>query len=514
MSGRTIRVLALAGVACGAACGAPAPAPPKPAAPPSAAAPAVDPGAAPAPAPGSALASAPPPAPPLAPAPPPPPPLIPIAWIKGVPTAGFPEAVAVRDDGSIVIGAYGQPTGWTRRPTTIRAAAYVAWLDASGNATRVIELEAKSAMVHSVLALPDGSTIACGGYEKTLRIAGKTLATAIGNYDAFVLAFDPGGKLRWTASAGGAGYDSCADLARLPSGRIAIVGTASDGAKLGALSPRGFGDRDAFMALLDATTGEILTAALGGSPDGDEARSIAVAGDAIYATGWFGGDATFGARTLVLPRKTPRQTANPSNAFVVRYTQRGDVEWAAAFGAADVFDRGWSIAALADGGVAVAGVHQDHLFVARYAATGEQRWVRGARGHSTARAILALPGDELLVAAYHGWPQGSRELELAGTTRKMTLPAHGSPTVLARYSGSGELLAAGQLTGEQPHRDGLRNGGEVDIADMARSGAGRIVLTGRVWFGGVVEPGDLLAPTTARLARDHETTVIALDPPP
>lgn len=41
--------------------------------------------------------------------------------------------------------------------------------------------------------------------------------------------------------------------------------------------------------------------------------------------------------------------------------------------------------------------------------------------------------------------------------------------------------------------------------DMARSGTGRIVLTGRVWSGGVVEPGDLFAPTTARRprSRDH-----------
>jgi hypothetical protein len=162
----------------------------------------------------------------------------------------------------------------------------------------------------------------------------------------------------------------------------------------------------------------------------------------------------------------------------------------------------------------VAGDHEDHLFVARYAATGERRWVRGARGHSTARAILALPGDELLVAAYHGWPQGSRELELEGTTRKITLRAQGSPTVIARYSGGGELLAAGQLIGEHPHSSGERNGGEVDIMDMARSSAGRILMTGRVWFGGLVEPGDLFAPTTARLAPDHETTVIALDPPP
>ncbi|HWU90344.1 MAG TPA: hypothetical protein VN253_23935 [Kofleriaceae bacterium] len=441
----------------------------------------------------------------------------PVAWMKGLGTAGgFAESVAVRADGSLILAGRGRPTGWTKRPPSKRTAAFIAALDASGGPAWAVELEAADATARAVLALSDGSAIACGDFKGTLRVAGATLATAAGESDVFVLALGPDGKLRWSTSAGGAGYDSCADVAALPDGRIVIAGSVGANAKLGPLTARSQGDGDAFVAQLDAT-GAPRWVATGGSAEQDDARALAVTSDAIYVTGAFGGAATFGGHALPLPAQTARRVANPSNMFVARYSFAGDTVWATRFGAASAFDRGWAIAALSDGGVAVAGQTEGRMFVARYSAAGTQRWIRTARGDSSAQALLALPDDDVLVAGYFGWPQGGPDLELSGTTRKLELRAMGSATVIARYSGAGELLAAGLLMGDKSHSPGERDGTEVEIMDMARSPAGRIAMAGRLWFGvAMVSPGDLFVPTTARITVPSEmdtTAVVVLDPP-
>lgn len=303
--------------------------------------------------------------------------------------------------------------------------------------------------------------------------------------------------------AGSEEYDACNDLAVLPDGRVTVTGTFGGPARFGALSTQPLGERDAFVALL-SSAGKLEWIATGGSPMSDEARSIAVTPEAIFITGSFGGHARFGEHRLALPGP-PVRTANPSNAFVVRYSLRGDAEWARSFGAADQFDRGWSLAALSDGGVAVAGDHASQMFLARFAPNGDLRWSQVARGlYSTARALVALPGDDLLVATYFGIPQGDSQLELHGTAAPRTLRSASSATALARYSATGELLATGVLTGRAAHSldtrgDRQRDGSEVDVTDLARSSSGRLAITARVIRDARVEPGDLFLPTDATM---------------
>jgi hypothetical protein len=165
----------------------------------------------------------------------------------------------------------------------------------------------------------------------------------------------------------------------------------------------------------------------------------------------------------------------------------------------------------------VTGETEEHLFVARYSAAGAERWTRTAHGASAGRALLALPGDDLLVAGYFGWPLTGPDLELSGTTRKLALRATGSATVIARFSGGGELLGAGILMGDRPHSGGKQNGAELEVVGMARSPAGRIAIVGRLWYGAAkVWPGDLFVPTSAHISGPitfDTTAVFALDPP-
>jgi hypothetical protein len=438
--------------------------------------------------------------------------------LKGISTSsGFAESIAARADGSFVLAGRGRPTGWTKRPPAKQTSAFVAALDASGAPAWSTELESPDATARSVIALPDGSTIACGDYKGTLRIRGTTVATAMGDADIFVVALGPDGKLKWRASAGGPGYDSCLDVAALPDGRIVAVGIVGPDAKFGVFPRSAKGDGDAFVAMLEAP-GVVRWVETGGSAERDEARSVAVTADGIFVTGSFGGDASFGVRTFSLPRaaaKPTRLVANPSNAFVARYMLTGDVMWAAPLGTANSFDRGWAVTVLSDGDVVAVGDIEDGLFLARYTATGVSSWVRRSRGSSTARAVIGLPDGGLLVSAYFGWPQGGPDVELAGVARKLPLHAAGSATAVARYSGTGELLGAGLLSGEKPHGKIERSGTEVEIMDMARSPTGRIALAGRLQLGAGVVPGELFAPATARVVQPpgQDTTIaVVLDP--
>jgi hypothetical protein len=449
-----------------------------------------------------------------APAPPTPPAPMPVAWMRAASGNNYLEAVAIRPDGSIVAGASDDGSGWLAKPwRKSSASGAVIALDASGKTLWV--RPTGSAEIRAVQALADGGVIACGDFDKKLIVDGKTLATANGARHLVVLALDGAGKIRWTFATGGKGSGSCRDIAVMPDGKLAIVGSISGEAMFGELPAHAIGDADMFVAVLDAT-GHSQWVGVAGGTESDKAASVAIAGSAIYVTGDYGGDATFGTHGLKLARGAGQHVANPSNIFVARYTAAtGELEWVTAFGVANSFDRAWAITALSDGGSAVIGAVGDRGFVARYDVAGNQMWIRKTAQQAAPRAILALPNDELLVAAYFGWPQAGHDVTFRGTTREITLTAGGSDSALVRFSATGELVAAGRLAGATPHSYDERNGSELEMFHLARGANGRIVAAGRLWGSGKIEGGDLLAPSqlTASVP-DRGGVVAAIDPAP
>ena len=452
-------------------------------------------------------------APPIEAAPVTPPPMT-VAWARGA--AGSPnfiEAVAVRADGSILLAGDDAGAGWLAKPPhgNPTASGSIVSLSATGTTEWVRTLG--TAAIASVAALPDGGAIACGSFTKTLKIDGKSFGAAKGGNDIAVIALDPAGRVRWVFAAGGSGYDACTDVAVTPEGRPVIVGTYTGDLKFGEMSAHAVGDGDVFVAELE-TNGTPRWLATNGSSESDNAKAVAIVGSNIYVTGWFGGAITFGADQLALPTGGVTRVANPSNMFIARYGANGDLAWARSYGVAQSFDRGWAITGMSDGGAAVVGDVGGHAFVARYSADGVQRWARSARNDSAGRAVAAFPDDSLVVADYFGWPQGGHELSLVGTTRTITLTAQGSDTALARYSPSGELLAAARIAGATPHSPNDRDGSEAEIFDIARTTGGRLILAGRLWGSAMFDAGDLLVPTSLRIAvpNTNGSVVLAIDP--
>lgn len=448
------------------------------------------------------------------------PPLVPspVAWMRAAEgTPNFVSSVAVRADGSILVAGDDAGSGWLakmpRRPKRFDSGSVTA-LDATGRTLWVRALG--TASLSSVQALPDGGAVACGRYTGALTIDRTLRATAAKSHaHLVVIALDAAGKLRWLTAASGIGDSACNDLAVARDGTLVIVGSFGDALTLGAVTKQSRGGADALVAKLTAD-GKPQWLRSDGSVEYDSARAVALAGTAIYVAGSFGADATFGDTALALPPDTQHKVANPSNAFLARYRASGEVDWAVAHGVAGSFDEAWAVAPMSDGGAAITGEAAEQMFVARYAPSGRQLWVRATTEHAAPRALLALPDDDLLVAAYFGWPQAGHALTLHGTARTTTLTAQGSDTALARFSPTGELRGAARLAGGTPHTNDERNGSELEIFDIARTPSGRLVLAGRLWGSGNIDGGDLLVPSKlgAGIAGGMGSVVVAIDPPP
>ena len=208
-----------------------------------------------------------------------------------------------------------------------------------------------------------------------------------------------------------------------------------------------------------------------------------------------------------MPPPLPDRVANPSNAVVVSYQHDGTVRWTARIGTHTTFDRGWAIASLADGSIAVTGDFEERAFVASYSAAGKLRWLRRASAESAIRGVIAH-GNELITAFLV-----DSDVVIAGAQRSLQLTPRAMDTALVRWSLDGEPLAAGRLAGEVPHSKSERDGDELDVGILAGSAAGRIAAVGRLWGTGLVEPGDLLRGGTRLVAKhEHDLALFVLDP--
>lgn len=439
----------------------------------------------------------------------------PVAWhtAKAGKSTLAGHAVAFRPDGSLVVIGQGEAEKWTSKPNKKLGKLmphFLASLDASGKPQWVRTIDVGNGWTKGVASGPDGSVLVTGAFEKSLRIEGKVVAKSVGDTDVFVARFERDGRLAWAIRAGGLALDLSYGIAVAADGTSYVVGSISGEAAFGNLTARHAGDRDVFVAAFDPN-GQVLWVSTAGGPDSDEASAVTLTPQgSVCLTGSFGGVAKFQSVTLTMPPPEPNKIGNPSNAFVVCHSQMGEVLWAERIGTHTSWDRGWDIAALGDGSVAVTGDYENRAFVARYSTGGKQLWLRHSTGHATARGVIALAGDELLVATY--LPRG--ELVLPGRKRTITLRARGADTVLAHYTASGEILAAGQIAGETPSSGGERNGDEIEIARMAASSTGRVAVTGRAWGNAVFEAGDLFVPTKDKItgASGRDLILLMFDP--
>jgi hypothetical protein len=175
--------------------------------------------------------------------------------------------------------------------------------------------------VHAI-ALDAARNVHVAGEFSGVATFGTIELTATGAADLFVAKLDADGAWLWANKVGAVADDSANALAVNPAGEIFVAGHFGGNASFGTHALIASGNRDLFVAKLDAAGDWLWAQGTGGSSDGDSAKAIVLNpnGDAIL-TGQFQGTASFGLVSALI-------SAGDTDLFVARISTGG--QWLSA----------------------------------------------------------------------------------------------------------------------------------------------------------------------------------------
>jgi uncharacterized delta-60 repeat protein len=303
---------------------------------------------------------------------------LPVVWDRTYGSWRFDSAssiVALADGGFAVAGETSQSRGAGGQDM------WVLRLDEAGNVLNAGPLlwgwdhtygGAQGDSAHSIVALADGG----------FAVAGDTESKGAGNNDMWVLRLDEAGHVLWDHTYGGAEGDHAHSIVALADGGFAVAGYTQS---------KGAGGQDMWVLRLDEAGNVLWDHTYGGS-ETDRADSIVALAD--------GG--------LAVAGMTKSKGAGKRDMWVLRLDEAGNVLWDHTYGGANE-DRATSIVALADGGFAVAGETDGgvvssqwvaDMWVLRLDEAGNVVWdhAYGGAGNDRADSIVALADGGLAVA--------------------------------------------------------------------------------------------------------------------
>lgn len=148
-------------------------------------------------------------------------------------------------------------------------------------------------------AVPDdaGNVSVTGFFNNTANF-GATNLTSAGSDEIFIAKYSSAGNLLWVKQAGGIGSDEAGDLIMDNAGNSYISGYFSTNATFGSTNLTSAGKRDGFLAKYDSAGNFLWVKQLAGTDD-DIARKLAIDGmENVFLTGEFVGPSTFGNTVL------------------------------------------------------------------------------------------------------------------------------------------------------------------------------------------------------------------------
>lgn len=170
-----------------------------------------------------------------------------------------------------------------------------------------------------------GNTYLAASFAQSATLAPGTVLTSQGLQDGVVAKYGPTGNLLWYRQLGGTGNDSFQKVIVDASGKVALLGLASDGAQLGTatFASSSFGS-SLVLAQLDAQGQVQYVRGVGSASLLLPASLASDASGNYYVSGSFALDATFGSFALT----TPITTTYGLDQFVVKVSAAGAVQWA------------------------------------------------------------------------------------------------------------------------------------------------------------------------------------------
>ena len=287
--------------------------------------------------------------------------------------------------------------------------------------------------------------IVAGEFDGTLAI-GEVRARSRGGRDAFVARLDRRGAPMWVKTFGGPGADRIDAVSVAPAGEIAIGGELGSRLELAGKTLTG---PDGFVGILDANGEPRWAAALGATRYGAVSSVAFTGGGDVLAAGHFAGS--------IAQRDREIHSAGNQDAFVARYARTGEARWIRRAGGPGA-DLASAVVAGAGGEIVIAGSMMDgaafeasehetvgadpDAFVARLDQGGKLIWIRqlGGAGADSA-AALAIDGETIVCA-------GRFSRELTGVTPPLAA-AGSTDGFVAWLSLSGQPLRATTAGGER-----------------------------------------------------------------
>ncbi|MBI3501612.1 MAG: T9SS type A sorting domain-containing protein [Bacteroidetes bacterium] len=235
-----------------------------------------------------------------------------------------------------------------------------------------------------------GNVYVAGDFSSTSITFGSTTLTntgSAGSGEIFLAKYDASGNVLWAKSAAGSGNDDEYGISTDGS-NIYITGAYSSSTlSFGSNSITNAGSQNIFIAKYDAS-GNALWAKSAGGNISDFGTAISAAAGNVYITGYFSSSTvTFGSTSLT--------NAGGEDIFIAKYDASGNVLWAKKAGGSSV-DDGLGIMADASGNAFITGVFGSttitfgstsltnagsyDIFVAKYDASGNVVWAKGAGG--------------------------------------------------------------------------------------------------------------------------------------
>lgn len=326
---------------------------------------------------------------------------------------------------------------------------FLAKYDAAGN---VLWAKNVGGAIPQSITTDAGGNIIISGYftSATITFGSMTFSNS-GQWDLFIVKYDPSGNVLWAKSAGGGSHESALSVATDLSGNIIAVGyyqspAITFGATTFTNNNPASNTIDMFVVKYDPEGNLIWAKGMGGNSydalrgvTTDPEGNIIVAGD-------------FSSSSITISAITINNTNNEGDAFIAKFDANGNVLWAKNPGGI-IFESANSVSSDAYGNIYVAGdfygvtmsfgsisvpnTGGNDMFLAKYDAAGNVVWAKGADGSADEHAysVSTTPQGNTVVTGPYTSPSltfGSTVLTNAGST----------DIFLAQYNTDGNLLWA------------------------------------------------------------------------
>ncbi len=164
---------------------------------------------------------------------------------------------------------------------------------------------------------PDGSVYVAGSFYGTATFGNNTFTSPNPSSDIFVARLDPTGGWLWAKQAGGINYDDCFGITESGS-NVYITGYFYDTAAFGDFNLSSVGNKDIYVAKLDASTGNWFNAWQAGGSDANIGTTVNTDGEGnVYLSGSGGGVLDFGSINVFAP-----------GSYISKLSPQGEWLWA------------------------------------------------------------------------------------------------------------------------------------------------------------------------------------------